>query len=683
VRKLTRFLIVLTAIAGISSSVQIVHPVSAMTNGLGQASGPSWSALIQFNDGPRETPTCTGTVVGNGWVLTAAHCVYSDGKLDEPKTVRVVLGRGNKTSPGKSYGVKRIVPAPGKLRLNSNDAALIQLYGFDANNTAAIPLAFEPSVVYASGGVTLYSYGNTFWDKKGKPKGKGNLYKSPNGAFVQLPECHGRTLCFHRTSSTTIMKGDSGSGWLRWTSGAWQLVGIESTVTDLGLHKKSDPAKGTSSLAVLQWIRKTARLPVKPANTVVRNPVTRKSWLIGSDGYRHWIPTGGDYRCFIAQGSQVVNLPRVSVDTIPERMGSRAKCTSPPPPVGTVAAWGSNSVGQLGNGATTDSSTPVQVSDLSGATTIASGWTHSLALGSDGVAWAWGHNEYGELGNSTATYSSTPVQVSGLSGVTAIAAGLSYGLALRSDGSVWAWGLNGYGQLGNGTATNTSTPVQVTGLSGVTAIAAGLSHGLALRSDGTVWAWGRNPYGQLGNGTTADSSTPVQVTGLSGVTAIASGHLHSLALRTDGTVWAWGDGFYGGLGNGTVLTRASTPVQVSGLSEVTAIAGGFSYGLAVRTDGTVWGWGLNNYGQLGNGTTTNTSTPVQVSGLCGSTAIAAGAFHSVALCSDGSVWAWGLNGYGQLGNSTTTNASTPVQVSGLSGATAITAGYWFSLALRT
>jgi|SRR5215217_1736492 len=202
-----------------------------------------------------------------------------------------------------------------------------------------------------------------------------------------------------------------------------------------------------------------------------------------------------------------------------------------------------------------------------------------------------------------------------------------------------AWGWNGNGQLGNGTTTHhSSTPVEVSDLVGVRDTAAGHSCSLALKDDGTVWAWGRNDAGQLGNGTTTDSSTPVEVKDLndpsgylSGVQAIAAhDNFYSLALKDDGTLWAWGLNRAGQLGDGTT-TSSNTPVQVSNLDGVKDIAGGFLCSLALKDDGTVWAWGSNTRGQLGNGTTTNISTPVQVSEVGGVIAIAASGGHSLAI----------------------------------------------------
>ena len=294
---------------------------------------------------------------------------------------------------------------------------------------------------------------------------------------------------------------------------------------------------------------------------------------------------------------------------------------------------------------------------------IAAGQGQSIALKSDGSVWAWGDNSAGQLGNGTTTSSQTPVQVSDIGSATAVAAGDDHSVALESDGSVWAWGDNAAGQLGNGTTTSSSTPVQVNGLQSVSAIAAGGNHTVAVKSDGTVWAWGGNSDGQLGDGTTINSSSPVQVTGLTGVTAVAAGADDTIALKSDGTVWAWGDNSDGQLGDGTT-TNSSSPVQVTGLSGITAVASGAYHTLAVKSDGTVWTWGDNSDGQLGDGTTTNSSIPVQVTGLTGVTRIAAGNDHTVAAESNGTAWAWGDNSVGQLGNGSTTNATTPVAVNG-------------------
>jgi uncharacterized protein (TIGR03437 family) len=335
-------------------------------------------------------------------------------------------------------------------------------------------------------------------------------------------------------------------------------------------------------------------------------------------------------------------------------------------------SWGDNTYGGLGNGTTTNSSVPTEVSGLTNIMAIASGGSFSMALTSDGLVWTWGHNQSGQLGNGSTTDSSSPVKVSGLGGVVAIAAGTAFSLALKNDGTVWAWGYNGAGQVGDGTTTDRSTPVQVSGLTGVTAIAAGEIFGLALLTDGTVRAWGNDDLGQLGNNSGNSSSVPMKVQGLSGVTAIAAGFAQSLALKSDGSVWAWGDNSYGELGNGT-NTSSGPPVQVSSITGAIAVSGGSTHSLALKSEGTVWAWGDNRFGELGNGTNTSTNTPVQVSGLTGITAIAGGSYFSLALMPDGTVSAWGQNAEGQLGTGSTAGSAVPVPVSGLSGVTAIAA----------
>ena len=325
---------------------------------------------------------------------------------------------------------------------------------------------------------------------------------------------------------------------------------------------------------------------------------------------------------------------------------------------GTVWAWGSNWFGQLGDGTTTDRHTPVQVPNLNNATAIAAGSSsaHTLALFDDGTVQAWGNNEFGQLGDGTTTNRHAPVKVPNLNDIIDIATGSHRTIALHNDGTVWAWGRRS-GQLGDGTTISSFVPVQVQNLKNITAIAAGFEHTVALHNDGTVWAWGWNCCGQLGDGTTVKRPVPVQVPNLNDITAIAADAYHTIALRNDGTVWAWGANCFGQLGDGTGGWGISryTPVQVQNLNNVTAIATGYHHTVALRSDGTVWAWGTNWFGQLGDGTTTARYTPTQVKNLSNVTAISAGDNHTVALRNDGTVWAWGGNQVGQLGDGTTSH----------------------------
>ena len=275
-----------------------------------------------------------------------------------------------------------------------------------------------------------------------------------------------------------------------------------------------------------------------------------------------------------------------------------------------------------------------------------------------------------------------------------LAAGGYHLLLVGPKQDAWARGANWFGQLGDGADSTVDASVElVAGFDGVKSLAAGYLHSLALKSDGTVWAWGGDPFGQVGDGAPLevpglpplpDSGTtrPVQVLELSDMVAVTAGGYHSLALKSDGSVWAWGANWYGQLGDGTTNDQHA-PKTVRGLGDARTIAGGGFHSLAVNSDGSVWGWGRNDSGQLGNDSKADSPEPVQVSGLSEARVVAAGASHSLALKSDGSVWGWGNNGAGQLGGGIAAASSRPAPIPGLSDVIGLSAGLEHNVALKS
>jgi alpha-tubulin suppressor-like RCC1 family protein len=343
----------------------------------------------------------------------------------------------------------------------------------------------------------------------------------------------------------------------------------------------------------------------------------------------------------------------------------------------TAVGWGSNLFRQLGDGTTNAlSASPDPVVGLRFVTAIAAGGRHSLAVLADGSVQVWGSDEFDQLGDGGEGVREVPQALPGVGGVKAIAAGANHSLALLGDGTVIAWGNNESGQLGNGTTAARGEPAPVKGLTGVKAVAAGGNHSLALMSNGTVMAWGEGESGQLGNGTLKSSSVPVTVKGLSGVRAIAAGAEFSLAVLTSGTVEAWGSNAYGQLGDPEIEETSNVPVAVGGLTGVSTVAAGANHALALLSGGTVKAWGEDAFGEIGDGAfATRVGTPQPVSGLTGVTAVSAGTGDSAALLGSGTLETWGINQSGQLGDGTTGSPSpTPVAVAGIAKVASISAG---------
>ncbi len=345
---------------------------------------------------------------------------------------------------------------------------------------------------------------------------------------------------------------------------------------------------------------------------------------------------------------------------------------------GGVKCWGDNSAGGLGDGTTTASTTPVDVTGLTnGVSAIANGDRFSCAVLTGGGVKCWGYNEFGQLGDGTTTDRTSPVDVQGLaSGVSAITARGEHTCALIAD-KVKCWGADLNGQLGDGTTTDSDHPVDVAGLtSPVIAIAAGGEHTCALVTGGGVKCWGWNGAGQLGIGSTTDSSTPVDVVGLTGgVRAIAAGGRHTCALMTAGGVRCWGFDQFGQLGDGATTDKA-IPVDVAGLtSGVAAITAGGNFTCALRIGGTVTCWGVDLAVPSADDTTPDSSIPIDVVGLAsGVTDIVAGYYHACAITNEGRVKCWGGNDSGQLGNGTTSDSPTPVEVKNADGTAFAAAG---------
>ena len=334
---------------------------------------------------------------------------------------------------------------------------------------------------------------------------------------------------------------------------------------------------------------------------------------------------------------------------------------------GGLWLWGRNNYGQLGNNAIADRSSPVQT--VSGGTNwklVACANYHTAAIKTDGTLWTWGNNAFGQLGDgSSIVHRSSPIQtVAGGTNWKLVAGGKEHTAAIKTDGTLWLWGLNNYGRLGDNTTTRKSSPVQtVSGGTNWKLVACGTYITAAIKTDGTLWTWGSNGFGQLGDNTVANISSPVQtVSGGTNLIQVVC-RRHIAAIKTDGTLWLWGRNNYGQLGDGSSIVHRSSPIQtVAGGTNWKLVSAAGTHTTSIKTDGTLWTWGNNNLGQLGNNSLTHRSSPVQtVAGGTNWKLVAAGENTAAAIKTDGTLWLWGSNGFGPVGDNTVADRSSPVQ----------------------
>jgi len=358
-------------------------------------------------------------------------------------------------------------------------------------------------------------------------------------------------------------------------------------------------------------------------------------------------------------------------------------------PLGGPWAWGNNASGRLGDNTILNRSSPVSaVGGFTDWVQITAGNQHTAAIRANGTAWAWGGGTSGQLGDNTTLNKSSPVSVvGGYTDWVQVAAGGYHTAAIRANGTAWSWGRNQGGPLGDNTTTNQSSPVSVVGgFTDWVQVSAFSDRTAAIRANGTAWGWGTNSYGRLGDNTNTNRSSPVSVVGgFTDWVQITAGNQHTAALRANGTVWAWGSNGNGRLGDNTVLNRSSPVSVVGGFTDWVQITAGNQHTAALRANGTAWGWGSNGNGQLGDNTTISKSSPVSVvGGYTDWVQVAAGGYHTAALRANGTAWAWGNAGYGRLGDNTTISKSSPVSVvGGFTDWVQISAGNRHTTALRT
>ncbi|MBC5863398.1 RCC1 domain-containing protein [Flavobacterium turcicum] len=315
---------------------------------------------------------------------------------------------------------------------------------------------------------------------------------------------------------------------------------------------------------------------------------------------------------------------------------------------------------------------------------IAAGGNHTLALKNDGTLWAWGLNESYQLGDGTIIAKTTPTQIGIENNWAYVSAGFYQSFAIKTDGTLWSWGPNFLGLIGQGELLRSTTPKQIGTDNNWKTVAAGLHHNFAIKTNGTLWAWGQNDNGTLGDGTLTTRLSPVQIGTDTDWQQVSPGSNFSIALKTNGSLWGWGSEEDGKLGNDPILNYKTfkSPISLSSDTNWKSVATGINHAIALKRDGSIWTWGDNVAGQIGNGSLTDQLKITQLGTDTNWVNIAAGAYFNLANKSDGTVWAWGSNTSGQLADGSQNIARIPIKTTITGTILQIAAGGYHALYLN-
>lgn len=322
-----------------------------------------------------------------------------------------------------------------------------------------------------------------------------------------------------------------------------------------------------------------------------------------------------------------------------------------------------NTLWTWGNGQTS----PLKIGNNSDWTNVSSGINHSLAIKLNGTIWAWGNNTYGQLGNGTTTNSVNPIQIGIDTDWLSIFAVNNRSYAIKTDGTLWAWGGNSsasspvFGLLGDGTTTNQYNPIQIGNSNNWKFISGNNIQTMALKTDGTIWGWGKAILGDGSTGLTPAIETPIQIGINNDWKEIATMFNNTIAIKTDGSLWGWGSNTNHQLASVNHLGAYYTPEQISLDYDWDKISGGYAHAVAIKTDGSLWSWGFNDNGQIGDGTTNDRHLPYHIGNSTSWSSTTCTFFSTLALNSSGIHWGWGQNTNGQIGNNSILNSLFPLE----------------------